>query len=156
MSAPSCCPRWRAVGAVVVRYYDLGCSPARVSLLVSGMCRYEPYSSFSRPGVQCAGPRSFPRWGPEGLEVAGIVFTFSHNFVFFLTQTVLFLHVSGHTTDNVRDFGSGVSHTVPIQEGYTLHHAILRLAVRDPGDYLTKNLTEQGHSFTGSAERENS
>ena len=57
---------------------------------------------------------------------------------------------------HVRDSGSSVSHTVPIQEGYTLHHAILRLAGRDPGDYLMKNLTEQGHSVTGSAERENS
>ena len=57
---------------------------------------------------------------------------------------------------HVRDSGSSLSHTVPIQEGYTLHHAILRLACRDPGDYLMKNHTEQGHSFTGSAERENS
>ena len=57
---------------------------------------------------------------------------------------------------HVRDSGSSVSHTVPIQEGCTLHHAILRLAGRDLGDYLMKNLTEQGHSFTGSAQRENS
>jgi len=82
--------------------------------------------------------------------------TFSVPALYVNIQAVLSLYASGRTTGVVLDSGDGVTHTVPIYDGYALPHAILRLnlAGRDLTNYLQRILVQRGYTFTSSAERE--
>ena len=82
--------------------------------------------------------------------------TFGVPGLYIAIQAVLSLYSAGKFTGIVCDSGDGVTHFVPIFDGYALPHSIIRinLAGRDLTDYLVKILSERGHHLTTSAERE--
>uniref|UniRef100_A0A3Q2D7N0 POTE ankyrin domain family member E-like n=1 Tax=Cyprinodon variegatus TaxID=28743 RepID=A0A3Q2D7N0_CYPVA len=77
-------------------------------------------------------------------------------FAYVAMQAVLALYAAGRTTGVVFDSGEGVSHSVPVFEGYGLPHAIQRfpLAGCDVTAQLKKLLQEQGVSMRTTAEEE--
>jgi actin beta/gamma 1 len=76
--------------------------------------------------------------------------------LFIQIQAVLSLYAAGRMTGIVVDSGDGVTHTVPIFEGYQIPHAIKKvmLAGRDMTDWMQKILQDAGINLVGGAERE--
>ncbi|KAK7925059.1 hypothetical protein WMY93_007369 [Mugilogobius chulae] len=71
-------------------------------------------------------------------------------------QAVLSLYPSCQTTGLVVDCGDGITHAVPVYEGFALPHAItkLELAGGDLTDKLMNMLTKKGYNFPYPADRE--
>ena len=74
----------------------------------------------------------------------------------FETQALLSLVAEGESTGLVFDSGDGVSHAIPVIEGYVQEHAIrrLNLAGRHVTNYLVKLLMQRGYAFNSSADFE--
>ena len=66
------------------------------------------------------------------------------------------LYSSGRTSGVVLDSGDGVSHTVPIYEGYAIPHSYMRFDFggRNVTEYLQTLLKRVGYSFNTTAEFE--
>ncbi|KAI6363730.1 Actin-like protein [Pyricularia grisea] len=71
-------------------------------------------------------------------------------------QAVLSLYASGRTTGIVLDSGDGVSHAVPVYEGFAITNSIQRIDVagRDVTEHLQTLLRKSGYVFHTSAEKE--
>ncbi|RKP10874.1 actin-related protein [Thamnocephalis sphaerospora] len=94
----------------------------------------------------------------QNREQAAQIFFETFNVPAFYTsiQAVLSLYASGRTTGIVLDSGDGVTHAVPVYEGFSMPHAIQRvdLAGRDVTDHLQLMLRKAGYQFHTTAERE--
>lgn len=97
-----------------------------------------------------------PRHNRE--KAAEILFeTFNVPALFVSMQAVLSLYASGRTTGIVLDSGDGVTHSVPIYEGFAMPHAIMRMDVagRDITTHLQQLLRRgPGFNFNTTAEFE--
>lgn len=71
-------------------------------------------------------------------------------------QAVLSLYATGRTTGVVLDSGDGVTHAVPIYEGFAMPHSVMRvdIAGRDVANYLKTLLQKEGLLLKTSAEFE--
>lgn len=71
-------------------------------------------------------------------------------------QAVLSLYSTGRTTGVVLDSGDGVTHSVPIFEGFALPHSVMRndIAGREVTKYLKLLLKKEGLNFNTTAEFE--
>ncbi|KAF9929022.1 Actin-2 [Linnemannia zychae] len=91
-------------------------------------------------------------------EMAAQIFfeTFNVPALFTSIQAVLSLYSSGRTTGVVLDSGDGVTHSVPVYEGFAIPHAIQRvdIAGRDVTEHLQLLLRKAGYHFHTTAEKE--
>lgn len=76
----------------------------------------------------------------------------------FTVLSCFFVHryATGRTTGVVLDVGDGVTHAVPIYEGFAMPHSVMRvdIAGRDVTRYLRLLLRKEGYDLHTSAELE--
>lgn len=82
--------------------------------------------------------------------------TFNVPALYLSMQAVLSLYSTGRTTGCVLDSGDGVTHSVPIFEGFALPHSVLRndIAGREVTKFLKLLLKKEGFNFNTTAEFE--
>lgn len=82
--------------------------------------------------------------------------TFNAPALFVSMQAVLSLYATGRVTGVVLDAGDGVTHAVPIYEGFAMPHSIMRvdIAGRDVTRYLRTLIRKEGFNFRTTAEFE--
>ncbi len=80
--------------------------------------------------------------------------TFRAPALFLAPPAVLSLYASGRTTGVVLDVGEGVTHCIPVYEGYALPHSIVRsdIAGMDVTNRLQLLLRKSGTAFSTTAE----
>lgn len=90
-------------------------------------------------------------------KMAELIFE-KHGFAgcMFESQALLSLMCEGHRTGIVFDSGDGVSHVIPVVDGYIQQHAVrrLNLAGRHVTNYLVRLLMQSGYAFNSSADFE--
>jgi centractin len=82
--------------------------------------------------------------------------TFNVPALFVSMQAVLSLYATGRVTGVVLDSGDGVTHAVPIYEGFATPHSIMRIDIagRDVTRYLKALIRKEGFNFRTTAEFE--
>ncbi|XP_042863814.1 actin, clone 302-like isoform X2 [Penaeus japonicus] len=82
--------------------------------------------------------------------------TFNCPAMYVADQALLNTYYASRSAAVVVDCGDGVTHIMPLQNGYTIPQAIQRLdlAGRDLTHHLMKLLSERGYAFVTAAERE--
>ena len=82
--------------------------------------------------------------------------TFNVPALYTSVQAVLSLYASGKTTGLVLDSGDGVSHAVPVFQGFAIPNSIRRIDVagRDVTEHMQQLLRKSGRVFHTSAEKE--
>ncbi|KXN68310.1 actin-2 [Conidiobolus coronatus NRRL 28638] len=96
-------------------------------------------------------------WNPRRMrEKMAQVFFETYNVPAFMTsiQAILSLYSSGRTTGLVLDCGDGVTHCVPVYEGFAVPTATLRMDLggRDITEYMQTLLRKSGYNFSTTAE----
>lgn len=86
------------------------------------------------------------------LEIMMETYGFTHFYI--SIQAVLTLYAQGLLTGVVVDSGDGVTHIVPVYEGFALPHLTKRLdlAGRDITNYLIKLMLHRGYAFNRTAD----